>query len=381
VARIGATILLTGGAAAGCGTSKNTLAPSAMPDPQVLPRMQAADSPPIRTSAKGNILDLASFETTGPSDSKETARIRATVNGVPILDDEVRKPIMPILMSLAALPEPERSARRQEAFQAAIERIVERELILQDLYTRFKDRPQIAEKLKEAAEKEFEKRIRADKKRMQVKDDDEFKAVLAQMNWSLEGYRRQITREFIKEEYVKNMVGSKIERIGNEQIREYYDNHPEEFRVLDNVTWQDIFIDAGKFPNRQAAEQFATQLAAKARAGEDFVKLVSKYDQGDSSYRNGEGIGHRKGEIKPPEAEAILFQMRDGEVGPIIAQPNGFHVIRLMKREYAGIRPFDPKTQTAVKNKLQMLTYEKEYKLFVADLKRKASIQISAAAP
>jgi parvulin-like peptidyl-prolyl isomerase len=378
--------LLGLGGGLGCGIDKSALAegaanPGTQTVPPALPRMQSADPEPARKPVKGNILDLASYETSGPSDSQPAARIRATVNGVAILDDEVRQPILRLLHATSSLPEPERSARRGEILKQALDRVVDRELVLQDLHARLKDRPQIMDKLKEAAEKDFDKRMRDAKKQQNLKSDDEFKDVMRAEGWTMENLRRHLTRDFMKEEYMKMQIFSAIDRVGHEQIQEYYEKHPEEFRILDSVTWQDIFIDAGKFPNRDAARQFATNLMNKARAGEDFTQLVSKYDQGDSSYRNGEGIGHRKGEIKPLEAEPILFQMREGEVGPVIDLTNGFHVIRLTQREYAGLKPFDEKTQTAIRNKLQQVVFEKEYKRIIANLRRNATIEIATASP
>jgi parvulin-like peptidyl-prolyl isomerase len=369
----------------GCGVDKSVLATGVggqtsaytSADQPYSTRMQKADSEPVKKPGKGNILDQASYETTGPSDSQPVGRIRATVNGVAILDDEVRQPIMRLLHATSALPEPERSTKRGEILKAALDRVVDRELVLQDLHARLKDKPQMLEKFQEAAEKDFDKKMREAKKQQNSKTDEEFKDVLRAEGWTMETLRRHITRDFMKEEYIKMLIVTAIDRIGHEQIQEYYDRHPEEFRVLDGVTWQDVFIDAGKFPNRDAAKQFATTLMNKARAGEDFTELVKKYDQGDSSYRNGEGIGHHKGEIKPLEAEGILFQMRDGEVGPVIDLTNGFHVIRLVKREYAGIKPCDEKTQAAIKNKLQRDVFEKEYRRVINNLRRNATIEIA----
>ena len=105
---------------------------------------------------------------------------------------------------------------------------------------------------------------------------------------------------------------------------------------------------------------------------------MKQYDQGDSSYRNGEGFGKRRGGIRPIEAEPILFQMKPGEIGPVIGLGSGFHVVKLTAREYDGIKPFNEKTQTEVRNKLQGDTWELEYKKEIADLKRRTTIEISA---
>jgi peptidyl-prolyl cis-trans isomerase SurA len=211
---------------------------------------------------------------------------------------------------------------------------------------------------------------------MKMKTDEELKAFMRTQGLSLEGVRRQIERKFMAMEYMRNRIRPAIDRIGLEQLREYYERHPEEFQVPDSVTWQDIFLDVSKYPTRQAVHQFAVELIAKARAGEDFRQLVTKYDQGNSVYLNGEGYGHRRGEIKPTEAEPVLFQMREGDIG-LVELTNGFHVIRLVKREHAGLKPYEDKTQTAIRNKLQNEVWDREYRRVLRELKSRASIEIS----
>jgi len=51
--------------------------------------------------------------------------------------------------------------------------------------------------------------------------------------------------------------------------------------------------------------------------------------------------------VRPPEAEAALFQMKDGQVGPLIELTNGFHVIKLVHRDHAGQQPFDERRRRA----------------------------------
>jgi parvulin-like peptidyl-prolyl isomerase len=378
---VAAVIALTG-----CATLSGVSAPpqqlaSSNAEPASVPRLQKPDNDPPRAKANGSLLDLASYETPVPGDSEVAARIRATVNNVPILDEELREATYPYLLATQQLPEPERTNRRKEIFQRELQELIEREVILQDAFERLKDRPLIMEKFKEAAGKEFDKKMKDVRKRANIKNDEEFKAFLRQQGLTVAGVRRQVERKFMAMEYMRNRVASALDRINPQEIFEYYKQHPEEFQVTDSVTWQDIFIDGRKFPSLDAGRQFADQLVARARAGEDFVQLVNQYDNGDSSYRNGEGYGHRHGEIKPPEAEPPLFQMRDGEIGPLVMLSNGFHVIRLVKREYAGLKPFDEKVQTAIRNKLQAEAYEREYKRVLADLKRKASIEVSSSAP
>jgi peptidyl-prolyl cis-trans isomerase SurA len=340
-------------------------------------RLQKPENGPPKQAKSGSTLDLTAYQTPTPSNGEVAARIRAAVNGQPILDEEVREAIYPVLQRTQFLPEPERSARQKQFFDAALQQLIEREVILQDMFTRLKERKQALEKLREAAAKEFDKKMRETKKAMHIKTDEELKAFLRAQGLSLAGVRRQVERSFMAMEYMRNQIYPAIERIGPEQIREYYEGHPEEFQVADSVTWQDIFLDASRYPSREEAHRFAVDLIAKAKAGADFRQLVTQYDQGNSSYLNGEGYGHRRGEIKPPEAEPVLFNLHEGDLG-LVELTNGFHVIRLVKREYAGLKPLDDKTQTAIRNKLQGMIWQREYQRIVRDLKRKAAIEISS---
>ncbi|MCS6852325.1 MAG: peptidyl-prolyl cis-trans isomerase [Gemmataceae bacterium] len=374
--------------AVGC-TARPALV-SAAPPTAGRPTEPPAAAPPTPASPRptvGSTLDSGIHQVRGPADAQTVVRIRAQVNGQPILDEEVRQAAYHYLAETLHLPEPRRSEVQKEILRRELERIIEREVILSDAFAKLeKIKPQYLEKLKEAAAKEFEKTVRSMKARaaqqgINIETDEDFKAVLRLQGLTLEGVRRQIERSFMAMEYMRSRIFPIIERIGHEQIRQYYEEHPGEFQVEDRVVWQHIFVDASRHPSRAAARSLAEQLAARAQKGEDFAALAAQYDDGLAKYNNGQGIGQRRGEIKPPEAEPILFQLADGQVGPIIELPSGFHVIRLVQRDVAGLRPLDEKTQAEIRKKLQGLIADREYKRIVNELKRKATIEISSADP
>ena len=360
--------------------TNSLVGPKLASDSTTVSRMQKPDAESVKQGSTVPVIDRVKYEVAAPADTKVAARIRATVNGSAILDEEVKEAVYPFLLATATLPEPERSARQKDAFEKEVQHLIDREVVLQMAFSRLKDRPNLLDKFNDEADKEFDKKVRDVRKRAGVKTDEELRAFLRVQGITMEGMRRQIRRNFMYMEFVRGMIVPKLQKISPEEIREYFQKHPEEFTVNDNVTWQHIWIDAGKHAGREAARQFAEQIVARARAGEDFQKMAMKHDNGDSTYRNGEGFGHRPGEIKPAEAEAQLFKMRDGDIGSIIEQGNGLHIFKLVKREYAGLKAFDEKTQSTIKNKLQNELWDREYKQFIAELRRKASIEVSVSA-
>ena len=313
-----------------------------------------------------------------PNPANVAVRVRAQVNGIAILDNEVKEACYPQLLATQSLSEPERSARRADIIRQQLLQIIEREVILQDLYQRLGKQKRVLEKLEEAADKEFDKRFKTIKERnANIKTDEDLKKAFASMGLSIEGFRRQIKREFMAREYMRNLIFPAVDSgIGLPQIREYYLQHLDEFRQDDRVEWQDIFIDQSKYASRDEAKKVAQSVANLARTGQDFIRLAAQYDKDNSGFGKAEGLGQRRGEIRPIECESYLFQMRPGEVGPVVELPTGFHVFRLVKRDVAGQTPLNDKTQEEIRRKLQVQVAEREWKYLVTDLKKKAKIEI-----
>jgi len=367
-------------AAFGCQPDRNALADNgSVAVPAALTRSQKPEGGADRPIARANFLDRPPEGPGEKADSKAVV-IWATVNGVPIFENEIQNSALGDLAQISPA-DPDCARRRREVMDRALETLIERELVLQDAYTRLKGGgSRFLDKLKEAAGREFESTlVKNIEDRTGKKTTEEIKTFLKQQGASYDGLKTQFERQFIYTEYLRWRVGS-YERIGHDQLLEYYYKHPEDFQTVDSVEWQDIFIAANRHPTREAARQFAEHLVGRARRGEDFLRLCMQYDNGNAHDCGGEGTGRRHGEIRPAEAEAILFAAHDGDVA-LVELTSGFHVLRLVKREYAGLLPFNEKTQANIKDKLRKEIFTREAKKFVADLKRHATIDIATNPP
>jgi hypothetical protein len=238
-------------------------------------------------------------------------------------------------------------------------------------------------KLEDAADKEFDGRwVESRKKLLNLKSDDDLKNFLRQQGISLEMVRRQFTRQFMAQEFLRSTVMDLLKRPGHQEMVDYYEQHPEEFKQDDAVDWQDLFLSTvagSKHPSREEAMKVAEQLAERARKGEDFVALCKQFDDGNSKTSpTAAGTGRKRGEIQPSDCEGPLFQMKPGDVA-ILELNTGFHVYKLTKREFAGLRPFNQDVQKDILSKLKQAMYEREVKKKVEELKKKAVIVLAHA--
>ena len=134
-------------------------------------------------------------------------------------------------------------------------------------------------------------------------------------------------------------IGAKVQ-VNEDTLHKYYDQvAAERFVDPERRHASHILIESGK--DDAAAAKKAEQIAARAKAGEDFAKLARENSDDPGSKQAGGDLGWatREAYVKP-FAEAV-FAMQKGEVrGPVKTQ-FGYHIIRLDGVEPVHQRPFE----------------------------------------
>lgn len=272
-----------------------------------------------------------------------------------------------------------RDAEKEKVVYAEeLRHVVERELILDEMTARLKKagKPGLMDEIKEQSGKAADRELRRRQKLMGARSDDELKEIFATQGMTVPVVRRQIERNMMASEYIRTVIKEKGKAPGLAEVRAYYDAHPDDFKTADRVKWLDIFVSPNKFPSREAAAAHAAAVQREAAAGADFPALSVKHDHGLAGGQNGEGIGQARGEIRPAELEDAVWALPVGQVSGVIETPAGFHVLKVAEREVAGIRPYDLKTQAAIRDKLMDQLHDREYKRLVEELWRRGVVKV-----
>jgi hypothetical protein len=310
---------------------------------------------------------------------ESTSRVLATVNGVPIMETELEHAMFPV--QLMPVNDPESARRRATYTKLFLERLIDVELLTQDMNLRFNKSPggkRTIEKLKDMAEREFETTVHKQIKDMQLQGEDEFKTLLKQFNLTYERRRDFVQRSMIADQYEQYLFSLVREEIGQRQIEDYYREHIDEFTPqVDTFEWEDIFLDFSKYPEpqRESAQARAFDIVQRLRAGAKVADML-EYDDGDSRSRGGRGDGSHRGQVQPPEVEPVLIKLKDGEIGPLVVMQTGIHIVRMVHRQNAHeVQPFDAKMQKLIREKLQQDIGPRLRKHIMDDLHRKAQIE------
>lgn len=270
-------------------------------------------------------------------------------------------------------------AKAKEIYNDELRRIVERELVLDEMEAKLKKagKAAVMEQIKEYAGSMADRRVQAFKNRSKAKSDDDFRAVLALQGLTPAVIRRQLERQIMADEYVRNSLKERGKTIGIGDIRRYYDEHPDEFTRPALAVWQHIFVSAARFPSREAARQHAEKVRAEAARGVDFVALCKAHDHGFASLQKGEGTGNKKGEIRPAEVEPVVFSTANNTVGPLVETPTGYHVVKVVAREDAGRLPYTQQVQDDIREKLMRKLQEAEYQRIVGELWQRGVVRFN----
>ncbi len=298
-----------------------------------------------------------------PSDGKVRISIRAWVNGQPIFDEEVREKGRAMGFDVDRMPEPQRTEMRSKA----LEQIIDYEVMYQDAVKRLQQAGGSGiNKLKEFVDLEFSKTLR----RMREKGMPESHIAIIEPI-----ARRMMERELVAGEYARTLINEQADRISPDDIREYYEDHKNNFVTVDRIEWQDIFIKLGpKLATIEHAMRFGEDLINQCRTPDEFNKLKA-YNEGVTALTGSEGLGNLRGQIQPRELEEALFKLRAGEIGPVIPLGTGIHLIRVTKREYAGQKPLDYLVQKTIRDKLKKERFDSELQRMIRELRDRATIR------
>jgi|GEM_PF-2054437 len=328
---------------------------------------------PNRTVGPTTEIDRASLR---PLPGDAQVRIIASVNATPIYESEVREAVAQRFPEFVNLGGPQREAEERRVYQEELRRVIERELLLDEMFTVLrKNRPKAIEELQEYASKDADKRLVDFRKNRGIPNEETMREALASQGLSIAGLKRSLERTSMMNMYLRERISPKIKGINLRQVRDYYEEHPDEFRIEDNVKWQDMVIVVDRFRSRAEARQYADSIVGRIRAGEDYLTLAKQYNMVLSAGPNGVGFGEKKGEIRPEEAEAVVFALKPGQVD-VVEIETGFHIVRVAERAYASVRPFDEKAQKESRQRVEAQIFENEAKRIVNTLWRKVQPRI-----
>jgi len=161
-------------------------------------------------------------------------------------------------------------------------------------------------------------------------------------------------------------------KVGEAEVKAYYESQPEEFTVPERVRAEYLVLSADQLREREKvpeaeiraayearASQFgvpeqrrashilvktreeADKVAAEARKSPGrFAELAKQYSQDPGSAAKGGDLGYFAKGTMVPAFEEAAFRQKEGEIGDPVQSDFGWHVIRVTGIQPASVKPF-----------------------------------------
>lgn len=191
-----------------------------------------------------------------------------------------------------------------------------------------------------------------------------------------EDYKTQIRNGLLTQEVMRKEVGSRI-NIGNDEVKKYYDEHPQEFTRPEQVELAEIFLSTeGKSPEEIAAVQKkAEDLRNRVVKGDEFSEIAKRYSEGSTAKDQSGDLGtYQRGQLSP-QLEEVVFKMEKGQITDVIQTKTGFEVLKVVNHYQSGLQPLD-KVENEIMNRLYMQKMQPTMRDYLAQLREESYVMV-----
>ncbi len=299
---------------------------------------------------------MAKVERASPVGSEicEQATVLAKVGGDVILAGEILGAVNEMLLPYQdKVPPSALEQYKRELTRRLLMQRVEMKLVYQDAKRHL---PQEAiEHFEKEVSKLFDEKELPDRlKKMGLNSPQEFDARLKKLGSSLAHEKRAFVEAVIAREWLRQQTQRDMNPLATaspEELLAYYQTHIQEFEKPGWVEWQQITVkkDRGRSPSEAAA--LAAQARERVLKGEPFEDVARAMSEGPTATSGGWRERTYRGSLRSKVLEDALFSLPVGSISPVIEDEQGFHIVRVVRREETQRIPFS-EAQVTIRDKL-----------------------------
>ena len=205
------------------------------------------------------------------------------------------------------------------------------------------------------------------KKENKITSEEQFQEQLAREGMTLEELKRNMGRNILRRQILARDLEPKV-MVTDTEVKADYDARKQEFSHSATVQLREILVK-GDDALAQAGE-----LAAKARAGDDFAELARSHSVAPSKASGGDLGKLARGEMNA-DLEKAAFALPAGAVSDPIPSGDGYRILKVEAKNDASITPFD-EVKEGIRRNLGEARMNKELESYIANLREKAIIDV-----
>lgn len=290
--------------------------------------------------------------------------ILAVVNRTIITEKEAREFIEPALIALQRQPGVTAqiyNERARDIYKDGLGQLIERQLMLDDFKTAGYSFPEsiIEDFVQDRIRERYGDRVKLIK-------------TLEVQNTTYEQFRTDIRDQFIVEQMrLKNVSSAVI--ISPFKIETYYKEHPEDFKLPDQIRLRMIELRKRDGGDPEAVRRLAREILGKLEGGAKFAEMASVYSEG-SQRREGGDLGWVNKSALRKEFVDATNTLKPGKHTGVIETPDACFLLYVEEVKSAQLRPL-VEVRDEIEKTLLAQEQTRLQKKYVERLKSKAFVR------
>jgi peptidyl-prolyl cis-trans isomerase D len=132
-------------------------------------------------------------------------------------------------------------------------------------------------------------------------------------------------------------------KVSDADLQHVYDQNKDQFRVPERVHVRHVLLKTSGKPKEEAPklQARAQEVLKELKGGADFAAVATKYSEDPGSAAKGGDLGWIVRGQTVPAFETAAFSLKPNDLSGVIATEYGFHIIQVLAKEDAHLRPFE----------------------------------------
>ena len=187
-------------------------------------------------------------------------------------------------------------------------------------------------------------------KKIEVATVLELDAKLREEGTSLKQLEDEYKDRMLRTVFIQELIPEKPQ-VEPSEIFHYYNSHLSEFETEAKARWEQLTVLFEKFSSREAALAAISDMGKQAYFGGNVQSVAKEKSQEPMASKGGLHDWTFKGSLRSKILENEIFSIPLNGLSNIIEDENGFHIIRVLERVEAGVRPL-AEVQDEIREKL-----------------------------
>jgi len=251
----------------------------------------------------------------------------------------------------------------QEARQAALKDLIDRQLIVQSFHKEKFELPEhfVEERVNDIIREDF------------GGDRNTFIKTLQAQNFSITEFKKMEMEKIIVAAMRSKNV-KPVTMISPTKVMDYYKQHRSEFTAKEQVKLRMIMIPTREAEGNATAQRMvAEEILGKLADGAPFDRMAQMYSE-DATRDSGGDWGWIERKTLAPELEKIAFNLPSGRVSHVIQLGTNYYILKVEEKR-GGDTPSFAKLRPEIEKKLIQEETQRQQEVWLAGLRQKAYIR------